>query len=64
MAGEALYGDRWQTDLTRALGLKDARRIRQWISGDRPIPDGVWSDICDLLHKRKIHIDDVLKKLE
>ena len=37
-AGQALYGERWQTDLARDLGLSDARRIRQWLSGDRPIP--------------------------
>lgn len=51
-AGKALYGERWQTDLAHALGLKDARRIRQWMAEDRPIPPGVWNDIADLLRSR------------
>ena len=28
-AGKALYGDRWQTDLSRDLHLSDAHRIQQ-----------------------------------
>ncbi len=64
MAGEALFGDRWQTDLTRALGLNDAARIRQWLRGDRPIPVGVWADICALLRTRKIKLDEVVSVLE
>lgn len=59
-AGQAMYGDRWQTDLARDLGLSDARRIRQWVTGDRPIPDGVMVDIKNLLKERKANIDAVL----
>lgn len=59
-AGKALYGDRWQTDLARDLGLSDGRRIRQWLSGDRPIPSGLWDDIAKLLNERKAIMDDAL----
>lgn len=62
-AGNALYGERWQTNLARDLKLSDARRIRQWLSDDRPIPDGVFNDIADLLTSRKINIDNVLNEL-
>lgn len=62
-AGKALYGERWQTDLARDLGLSDGRRIRQWLSGDRPIPEGVWKDITALLSERKAVIDDALENL-
>lgn len=61
--GRALYGERWQTDLARDLGLSDGRRIRQWLSGDRPIPEGVWTDIAQLLADRKGVIDDALTDL-
>jgi hypothetical protein len=64
-AGEALYGERWQTSLARDLGLSDGRRIRQWLSGDRPIPDGVVSsDLPNLLKSRKIKIDNTLSEIE
>lgn len=59
-AGHALYGERWQTDLARDLGLSDGRRIRQWLSGDRPIPAGVWQDVCRLLERRKILISEAI----
>jgi len=55
-SGKALYGERWQTDLARDLGLSDGRRIRQWLSGDRPIPEGIWNDIAKLLADRAVVI--------
>lgn len=63
MAGQALYGERWQSELTRTLGLSDSRRMRQWVSGDRPIPDGVFGNIVDLLKDRKKEIDGVIRQL-
>ncbi|EKO3612166.1 hypothetical protein M3914_003377 [Vibrio metschnikovii] len=60
--GRALYGERWQSDLARDLKL-DSRRIRQWLSDDRPIPDGVVNDLKDLLQERRSLIDDVIKNL-
>ena len=62
-AGEALYGERWKTDLGRALGLGDGRRIRQWLAGDRPIPEGVWKDVKGLLRDRELLIADVIQRL-
>lgn len=51
-AGEALFGHQWQTALAGALGLSDARRVRQWLSGERRIPDGIWGDVKRLLKER------------
>ncbi len=51
-AGEALYGSTWQTSLAQALELSDARRVREWLSGDRRVPPGVWDDIKRLLEAR------------
>ena len=59
-AGKALFGDRWQTDLSRDLGLSDARRIRQWMAGERPIPVGIWADVAGLLRHRQFQINAVL----
>lgn len=61
--GEALYGDTWQSNLARELGLSDARRVRQWLSGDRPIPAWVWHDIAELLAHKKIITGVALKSL-
>lgn len=58
-AGQALYGERWQTDLARDLGLSDARRIRQWLSNERKIPPSIWGDIAGLLRHRQIIVGAV-----
>lgn len=60
-AGKVLFGDRWQTDLANALQLSDARRIRQWMAKERPIPVGVWADVCGLLRHRQMSISQVLQ---
>ena len=65
IAGRALYGDRWQTELSKALGLSDPRRIRQWLSDKeksnyRGIPKGIWEDIFKLLEERGEEIRETL----
>ena len=63
-AGQLLFGERWQTELARALGLSDGRRIRQWLSGDRPIPVGIWDDLSELLKDRSSEIALILKNIQ
>lgn len=48
-AGELLYGTQWQTDLARAINV-DSRRVRQWLSEQRPIPSGLVLEIIELLN--------------
>lgn len=62
-SGEALFGKRWQTDMARALGLKDGRRVRQWISGDRRLPPNIDLSIIKLLEERKLKIEKVLDSI-
>lgn len=64
LIGKALYGDQWQTNFSKDLNLSSPRRMRAWLSGERKIPVGVWSDIVNLLKEKHIKIDEILKKLE
>jgi len=50
--GEALFGATWQSELARQLDIKDSRRIREWLSGDRSIPAGVWLELAELSKSR------------
>lgn len=55
-AGEALYGERWQSELSRAIGVSD-RTMRRWISAPYEIPGGIWYDIQQLLLQRGVAIE-------
>lgn len=50
-AGQLLFGDRWQSDLARALGVND-RRVREWVSRSKGPPGGIWIELADLLDQR------------
>ncbi|EPO7973252.1 hypothetical protein ACUF8B_003755 [Escherichia coli] len=63
-SGQLLFGERWQTELARALGLSDGRRIRQWLSGDRPIPVGIWDDLRELLEDRSSKMELIVKQIQ
>lgn len=61
--GEVLYGSRWQSDLSRALGVGD-RRVREWAAGERRTPPGIWPEIADLLRERQADIAALLEELD
>jgi transposase-like protein len=53
--GCALYGDRWQSDIARDLGVSD-RTIRRWVSGEDIPRPGVWRDLLALVlaHEKEL----------
>ena len=67
-AGIALFGSRWQTELSASLKNADgkpldARRIRQWLAGDYATPEWVWPQIKLLAEQRKQQIDELIPTL-
>lgn len=63
LTGVALYGPRWQTNLARDLGLSDARRVRQWIAGDRRIPFHIWPEVGKLIDAKISKLETVKEEL-
>ena len=61
--GCALYGERWQSEIARDLGVTD-RTVRRWLAGDQPVPSGVAVDLLRLLTERASDIDDLLPRLK
>lgn len=51
LAGEILFGQRWQVPLAGALGVSE-RTMRRWVAGTAPMPDGVWNEIVGLIVER------------
>ncbi len=61
-AGEALYGARWQSDLSRDLNVSD-RTVRRWMAVANEIPDGVWAEVAHLVRERRLWLTEIGKKL-
>lgn len=60
--GEALYGLRWQSALSRDLNVA-LRTVQRWDAGERGIPGTLSDDLRPLLEQRRIDIDDLLKSI-
>ena len=60
--GEALYGPRWQSEMSRDLDVDD-RTIRRWVAGDSSIPEGVAVDLLRLVMERAQTLDDLVPRL-
>lgn len=61
-AGEALFGNQWQTPLAEALGVSD-RTMRRWTAGDTPVPRGVLDDIERVARQRVADIYQFMAEL-
>lgn len=48
--GQALYGTQWQSNLAKSLNI-DSRRVRQWLNNERPLPDWLNNELCNLLQQ-------------
>lgn len=61
--GSTLYGERWQGDLARALGVKD-RTVRYWVAGQGAIKQGVWDEIVALLSNKAADAQTALELIK
>ena len=62
-SGRALFGPRWQSELSRKLGVSD-RTVRRWVSGDSPVPAGAllsMSGMADEAASELTGLADVLR---
>ena len=62
-AGKLLYGDVWQTNLARDLGI-DSRLVRQWCAKERVMRYEYYQKIVQLLTERQKLIGEHLVLLE
>jgi len=52
---DALYGRYGWTDRRLAAALDvNPRRIRAWIAGEEPVPDGVWRELHEMLRQQAV----------
>lgn len=63
LAGEALYGERWQSPLARDLGTTD-RNLRYWITGKHSAPAAVKDQLVALLRRRGEKLSGIIARIE
>ena len=62
LAGEALYGQQWQTPLSRDLGVTD-RTVRNWAAGPTR-PADLDERLLSLLRSRAEHLGNLITLIE
>lgn len=43
----------WQAQLVALLDV-NPRRLRAWLAGEEPVPDGVWRELYEMLRQRQV----------
>jgi plasmid maintenance system antidote protein VapI len=59
--GQALYGEQWQTSIARDLGV-NARTVRKWLAGDRPITPPTAIAIRSLIDREPETVARILER--
>lgn len=60
--GRLLFGERWQSDLARALGTSP-RMVRYWVAGTHARPDDLSKRLAALLHERVNNMKRMIVRL-
>lgn len=63
LSGHALYGERWQTSLSRDLGVTD-RTIRNWANGSVECPSDLAERLVPVLRSRGTALLDLIALAE
>jgi hypothetical protein len=63
--GETLYGEgeSWPIQLATDLGVAE-RTMRRWLSGESPIPEGVWADVLNVVAGRGKALAELIPKIQ
>lgn len=61
--GEALFGPRWQTDVSRALGVTD-RTVRDWVSGKTEVRDRILVELLAHARERERELGEIIDRIE
>jgi hypothetical protein len=60
--GRLLFGERWQSDLARALGTS-SRMVRYWVAGTHARPEDLRQRLAGLLQERVDNMKGMIVRL-
>jgi len=63
VVGQALWGPTWKTPMADAVRHQKSA-IADWASGRQPVPVGVWSELKEIVHRRRHELDALAPRIQ
>jgi hypothetical protein len=61
--GQALWGAAWKGPMAQAV-RHQKNAIADWASGRAPVPAGVWSELKEVMRRRRHELDRLVPRVE
>lgn len=61
--GSALWGPSWKGPMAAAV-RHQKNAVADWASGRTPVPAGVWSELKELMRRRRHDLDDLAPRVQ
>lgn len=61
--GHALWGPTWKGPMAEAVRHQKSA-ISDWASGRMPVPAGVWSELREVMRRRRHELDDLAPRVQ
>jgi hypothetical protein len=63
VVGQALWGPAWKAPMAEAV-RHHKNAVADWSSGRQPVPAGVWSELGEIVHRRRHELDALAPRIQ
>jgi hypothetical protein len=61
--GQALWGPVWKGAMAEAVRHQKSA-VSDWASGRMPVPAGVWSELKEIMRRRRHELDNLVRRTQ
>ena len=61
--GQALWGPNWKGSMAEAVRHQKSA-VSDWASGRLPVPAGVWSELKEIMRRRRHDFDNLARRIQ
>jgi len=61
--GRMLWGPNWKGPLAEAI-QHQRKAVADWAGGRQPVPAGVWSELREMMRRRRHQLDELAPRVE